>query len=184
MLSLLGIVVCAEPPAGIDDAGEHYTHYMAETFRIEAIVPDGEVIATQNIEKLLDQAIGVRGFSGEMVRVMANYPPARPWRSRPPRTGPRAGGRRTGNLGRGWRMLRRGQLHWVTFNLVEYVGFVQGFRRGRPRQTRVMQQRGWQQVDTEAQRVWERRGYRRTVVRILTQRDPRLDRRRRRRRAR
>lgn len=147
--------------------------------RVVAIRPRGEIIATQNLQKLIDAELGLRGFAGEMIRVMADYPAFIPWTSTPPKSGPRRGGRRTGNLGRGWRMRRTAALAYEVTNRVPYVGFVQGFRRGRPRQTAVARSRNWQQIDTETQRVWHRRGYRRNIVRILTQRDPRLDRRRR-----
>jgi hypothetical protein len=148
---------------------------------VVAIHPKNEIIATSNLQKLLEAELSLKGFSGAMIREMASYPAAMPWKNPPPKKGPRAGGRRTGDLGTGWRMERRGALHYLTVNKVPYVGFVQGFRNGRPKQTAVMRGRNWQQIDTASDRVWSKRGHRRNIVRILTQRDPRLDRRRRRR---
>jgi hypothetical protein len=96
-------------------------------------------------------------FGGEMVRTMADYPEARPWKSRPPRTGPRAGGRRTGQLGRNWKT-RHGPSFIEVFNDVGYPGYVEGYAKGAKgqRQTRVMRARGWQRIDEEGRRVWSK----------------------------
>lgn len=106
-------------------------------------------------------------FTGELVNVMAKYPPAQPWKRRPPKTGPRAGGRRTGNLGRNWRGKWAPNYGEVS-NPVAYAGHVQGYRSGPKgdRQTANMRSRGWQRVDEEGRRVW--RKYERRIKRILT----------------
>lgn len=156
--------------------------------RIEAIVAKRQPIATGNLIALLQQEVGALGFAGEMVRRMSDYPPARPWRSRPPTKGPRKGGRRTGAYGRGWRIGAERDLTQTggggfritgsARNRVHYAVFVGGPRPGayRRRQTDVMRSRGWPSITFEARRGWAK--YRPRVVRILTQRDRRLQARR------
>lgn len=97
-------------------------------------------------------------FAGAMVEDMARYPPARPWKSRPPKTGPRRGGRRTGKLGRRWRITHRGRGRVRVVNDVGYAVYVQGPRPGQPgrRQVAVMTRRGWQALNVEVNRIWPR----------------------------
>ncbi|KKM93546.1 hypothetical protein LCGC14_1207370, partial [marine sediment metagenome] len=71
----------------------------------------------------------MRQGGGDLVRLRKTYPPALPWTSRPPRTGPRAGGQRTGQLARGWQV-KFGRGSFEVWNLVAYAGYVQGFRTG------------------------------------------------------
>lgn len=81
---------------------------------------------------------------------MKQYPAWTPWKSRPPKTGRRAGGRRTGDLGRSW------GYKVTTGRAVElrvesdtgklerpYNRYVQG-----KKQTKVMRGRGWRKVST------------------------------------
>lgn len=88
------------------------------------------------------------------------YPPWLPWKN-PPKTGPRAGGKRTGTLGRNWtqsfvRTARgTGSLPSLIMsvqvaNKTPYASYVQGTT-----QTRVMQARGWSKVnDKEISNLW------------------------------
>lgn len=72
----------------------------------------------------------------------ASYPPWRPWKSRPPRTGPRAGGRRTGALGKSISYRVSTGPGSITLQVgsrgVRYATYVKGRR-----QTRVMAERAW-----------------------------------------
>lgn len=117
------------------------------------------------------------GFAGEMIRRMADYPGQRETVS---------GYIRTGDLGRGWKMERfrrtANTLSVDVVNRVGYAGHVQGRKRGRKgeRQTREMRRRGWPNIEDTTRNVW--RIFRPRVIRILSQRDPRLRRRERRRR--
>ncbi len=96
----------------------------------------------------------MRQGGGDLVRERRTYPPARPWKSRPPKTGPRAGGRRTGQLARGW-AVRFGRGFFDVWNPVAYAGYVQGFRKGQKgkRQTKVMKSRGWRNFDADIARL-------------------------------
>lgn len=145
--------------------------------RLQAVVPKRAPIAS-GIHVLLQQALGPVGFQGAVISDLSDYPAARPWKSRPPRTGPRAGGRRTGTLGRNWRprgprLTARGLVAEAA-NDTEYGIHVEGPPRGpaRRRQTKVMRDRGWPNVTDVGQKQWRRT--RPEVVRILTQRDSRL----------
>jgi len=66
-----------------------------------------------------------------------------------------------------------------TDNRLAYAGRVQGRKRG-PKgpdtQTREMRRRRWLSIDTGVRRVWGRR--RDNIIRIITQRDPRVQARR------
>lgn len=151
--------------------------------RLIAIQPSRLPMADNTME-LVEAQIGALGFARDVINDLANYPPAQPWTSRPPRTGPRAGGRRTGTLGRNWRLpsslrtVRRGTERRVeVVNLTEYAVYVQGPPDGPEgaRQTPVMAARNWPNITEVAQRRWaEHEG---VVVRIITQQDPRLRRR-------
>lgn len=69
------------------------------------------------------------------------YPAARPWKNPPPKTGPRAGGRRTGALGKSWDYRVTGDstiVLRVNSTGVRYARYVQGRD-----QTRVMRDRSW-----------------------------------------
>ncbi len=99
----------------------------------------------------------MRQGGGDLVRERRTYPPARPWKSRTPKSGPRKGGRRTGNLGRNWNV-RFGRGFFEVWNPVAYAGYVQGYRRRvkgdkRTRQTKVMKARGWRSFDADNARL-------------------------------
>lgn len=131
-----------------------------------------------NIEQRLDEILGAgAGFAGSSLRDLATYPPARPWKRRPPRKGPRAGGRRTGTLGRNWKLRvakPRDQWTWSTLNGTRYAVYVEGPNPGeiRRRQTPAMAARDWPSITSVAEKNW--RTARPLVIRVLTQRDPRL----------
>jgi hypothetical protein len=130
-------------------------------------------MATTAVFKLVERALSQTGFAGDMIRSMADYPGQQRTVS---------GYRRTGGLGRGWKIGRRRRGKTVTsievLNRVRYAVHVQGPRRGAKgrRQTREMRRRGWPNITTESKRVWRR--HRPGIVRIITQRDPRVRRRR------
>jgi len=131
-----------------------------------------------DINRLLDEALGQTGFAGRALRSLADYPPAKPWKGRTPSRGPRKGGRRTGNLGRNWRLLtpatNRGTRVWGTTNRTRYGIYVQGPQPGviRQRQTPNMRDRGWPNITRVGRQTWTFYGYR--VRRILMQDDPRI----------
>ena len=140
--------------------------------RLNKIIPKSLPLDPEWATRMLDGELTT--YAGNMVRGMALYPPALPWTSRPPRTGPRAGGRRTGGLGRNWRISqhRRAALIEVA-NPTDYAGFVQGPPRGRKgyRQTAVMAARGWQTITVVNQRHWP--SARGRITTILKGRNPR-----------
>lgn len=82
---------------------------------------------------------------------MQNYPAARPWKN-PPKTGLRAGGKRTGNYGRGWRVVINKDNAKIT-NGVLYAVYVGGSKKQRPGQARALAARGWQSTDDVIPRV-------------------------------
>ena len=142
--------------------------------RVEAIRATDEVIAVTNVESLIDQQLGQLNFAGNIIRDMSDYPGQQPTVS---------GYIRTGDYGRNWRItrrIRRQNARGVEVaNRIGYSVYVGGPRRGPTglRQTREMRRRSWTSIDTAVRRHWDRRA-RPNIVRILTQRDPRLRRRR------
>ncbi|KKM07536.1 hypothetical protein LCGC14_1732910 [marine sediment metagenome] len=138
-----------------------------------------QAIGTANLEALIDVQLAQSGFAGNMIREMADYPAAKPWKGPTPKKGLRKGGRRTGGLGRGWKLSthKRGRLIIVD-NKVVYGIHVQGPRPGKrgKRQTKVMRDRNWPNITDTTKRVW--RAPRRAIIRILQQRDSRIRRRR------
>ena len=115
------------------------------------LVPKGPVVdlrVPNRVDRVMRQA------GGKLVALRKTYPPALPWTSRPPRTGPRAGGRRTGQLARGWRV-RFGRGSFDVWNPVLYAGYVQGFSTGAKgkRQTSVMRNRRWRNFNEDIGRL-------------------------------
>ncbi len=118
--------------------------------KIEPIVPKKPVIDMKYVRRV-DTVM--RQSGGDLAGVMRQYPPRLPWKKKPdgspgePKTGLRAGGRRTGNLGLNWN-LRNGRGFYEVFNTVAYAGFVQGFLTGKKgkRQTEVMRRRNWRNL--------------------------------------
>lgn len=111
---------------------------------LKALVPkrfiDAKVVEATSLRAL-------NAFADDVVSQMAKYPPAQPWKSRTPKSGLRRGGKRTGNLGRGWRKVNRSKGTLDIVNLTPYAVWVEGPKEGNgPRQTRVMRNRGWQSI--------------------------------------
>lgn len=146
--------------------------------RVIAITASDEVIATSNLQSLLDDELGRRNFAGNIIRDMSDYPTQLPTVS---------GYIRTGDYGRNWRISRRirtaNRRGIEVANRIGYSTYVGGPRRGPVglRQTREMRRRHWTSIDEAVRRHWTQRSEPR-IVRILTQRDLRLRRRRLRRR--
>lgn len=110
---------------------------MSVTYR--AILPKNSAWAKAG-EKALNNLLLEFAVAAE--RKLRTYPPAQPWKN-PPRTGLRAGGKRTGNYGRGWQgdhQLKSGESITLT-NPVKYATFVGG-----PQQAGFMKQRGWPNI--------------------------------------
>jgi hypothetical protein len=160
-------------------------------FRLEALRATREVIGdpSRQIEALL----GTAGFAGGMIKRMARYPAQQPPYGAGVSLGRRAGARtrkgtrvgpkqyrRTGDLGRGWRMTalgRRGdEFYSEVANQIPYGPYVQGKSSGRKgeRQTAVMASKGWQSITPEAHDEWAR--WRPLIVRVLVQTDTRKER--------
>lgn len=134
--------------------------------------------------------LGQSGFAGAMIRKMSDYPPQQPPSGAGVSLGKRAGARtrkgarvgrkpyrRTGTLGRNWKMSRLGtagdDMMSETTNLVPYAVYVEGepdAPEGQ-RQTPVMAAKGWPNVRDAALAEWA--NYSPAIVRLLTQRDGR-----------
>ena len=100
---------------------------------------------------------GLERFAADMVKEMQGYPGWMPWKSRPPKTGPRAGGKRTGILGKGWIYSDLRPTQVLVTNPVPYAGYVQGYRgRGTKgeKQTKAMAARSWQNISDRAKETW------------------------------
>lgn len=110
----------------------------------EAILPKKYTDAA-SAQKQLDGLL--RSFATIAQAKLQTYPPAQPWKN-PPKTGLRAGGKRTGTLGRGWTNYTLVSLKSVTLqNNTSYGAWVQGPTTGSgPGQTQVMKRRGWPSV--------------------------------------
>lgn len=94
-------------------------------------------------------------FAFEAQRDMQKYPAWQPWTSRPPSSGPRKGGRRTGTYGRTWRVSWRGKYTVEIGNNTAYARFVGG---PKGTQTRVMAGRGWPSISTVGPAAMKRAG--------------------------
>ena len=121
----------------------------------EAIVPK-QFHSAALAKKALDRFL--LNFKGEAQRELQQYPAWQPWKN-PPKKGPRAGGKRTGNLGRNWNtyQLVSGQSLTMT-NPVSYAPYVQGtgpkqpYVRGKS-QAKALRARGWPAIDEVAGRA-------------------------------
>lgn len=91
----------------------------------------------------------LNAFTLEFTRQVQGYPAAQPWKSPPPRTGLRAGGRRTGTYGKGWVIRNRKADSVEVVNEVKYAVWVGGRTDGSgPKQTANMARRGWVSMTT------------------------------------
>lgn len=116
--------------------------------KAEAILPSSYTSskkAKASIDKLL-----LTAKEGAMKRLQT-YPTWQPWKN-PPKTGLRAGGKRTGDLGRNWNSytLKSGQSIEMK-NEIGYAGYVQGKGSGTPRQAKALAARGWPRIDEVAE---------------------------------
>lgn len=80
----------------------------------------------------------------EAMKMLQTYPTWQPWKN-PPRTGPRAGGKRTGSLGRGWGTYTFTKSSLTMENRTRYAPYVQG--NAKTQQARALARRGWTTVD-------------------------------------
>lgn len=99
-------------------------------------------------------------FGASALKFLKDYPPWLPWKN-PPKSGPYAGGKRTGTLGRNWTssIVRTSGGAGTVGSLISsvrvenatpYASYVQGTR-----QTRVMESRGWSKVnDAKISSFW------------------------------
>lgn len=157
---------------------------------VRAITAKSSPVAVDNLTQLIAQYLGATGFAGDMIREMANYPPQQatfgarqslgasfgnPRRKRASIGG--RGYRRTGTLGRNWRL--DGPRQTATgiaagaSNRTKYAVYVEGPVPGEgrgKRQTAVMREKGWPDISSAVRRIWPKHRIR--IVRVLTQRDP------------
>lgn len=166
--------------------------------RWQAIRATKEPIGEANVAKLLEDALGSTGFAGAMANRMSKYPQKREaigarsslgkgfgsaFRKRKV-LGRGRGYRRTGRYGRDWgshiRLIRGADsIAGETRNNVRYAVYVGGPAQGPApgtRQAAVMAEIGWPNITRESQQEWNR--WRPRIIRVLTQRDPRITRRR------
>lgn len=135
----------------------------------------------------IEAMLGAAGFAGGVIRRMADYPPQIPPIGQAQSLGRKAGARtpkrtyttrkgyrRTGTLGRNWKMVRLGRVGndivSEVSNAVPYTRYVQGPKTGPSpgtRQAAVMRARGWKNITDEAAAEWAI--WRPRIVRILTQ---------------
>lgn len=122
------------------------------TIRVQAIIPRGATpLDPTRVQRGVDRFL--RDFSFRVVREMQDYPAARPWKHPPPKEGPRKGGRRTGDYGKGWGLAPQFTGNSVTlWNSVQYAVYVGGPKRGSrgKRQAKAMRERGWKSVSDVA----------------------------------
>lgn len=134
--------------------------------RIEAIKPKRQVIPVANLERRVDREL--RDWAADMIRTMATYPRARPWKNPPPKSGPRRGGRRTGSYGRQWQIGKVTASSIEVLNRIPYgvhVGGPKDGSKGR-RQARAMAERDWPNITDASREVWTR--HRGAIVRVVT----------------
>lgn len=110
-------------------------------YRVIPIVPKqftSKANAKKDIDKLLVMA------KEEAFKRLQKYPAWQPWKN-PPKSGLRAGGKRTGNLGREWDSytLKSGDSIAMT-NQTTYGPYVQGTKE---EQAKALAARGWPRID-------------------------------------
>lgn len=113
--------------------------------RVRAVLPKQPVIDAKYSEARI--RAWLKDVGEQFRTAMKFYPPIQPWKHGFPKTGPRAGGKRTGLYGKGW----DSPLIITPFsvrleNSVPYARYVGGPNRargGRARQARHLKARGW-----------------------------------------
>lgn len=105
----------------------------------------------------------LKSWGTDMVQTMSQYPPWQPWK-KAPKSGIRAGGKRTTALGKNWAtdgpFNSRVRIWMIVANRVPYAGYVQGYKgKAAPRnemQARALAARGWSSISDIAPIVWKR----------------------------
>lgn len=115
------------------------------TVRVDAIVPTKK-LSTAAVLAELNRSL--KAFATDVKKEMSEYPSARPWQSRTPKSGPRAGGKRTGRYGRGW---HNAEVEFTPYsvtivNPVPYASAVGGSRSRSPGQAHRLAARGWKSI--------------------------------------
>lgn len=126
--------------------GDRSCYHPGVSFTLQAIVPKKRAASPDTGKRQMEAFLDM--VSQVAMSEMGDYPPWKPWR-RPPKRGPRAGGRRTGAYGRGWRIQKDRFKPWASIkvtNGVSYAVWVGGPRGGRPGQARHMRARGWKSI--------------------------------------
>lgn len=126
------------------------SYHAPMAFHIDAKVPR-KGPSPANGKRFIDTFLLSAGAG--MQKEMSWYPVARPWKSPPPKHGLRAGGRRTGNYGRNWRITAKDPESITISNPISYAPYVGGSRRASPGQARSMEARNWRSVDDVIPRV-------------------------------
>lgn len=114
--------------------------------KLEAIVPKKYTsagIAKKGLRNILET------FAFEAQRDLQKYPAAQPWKSTPPKSGPRKDGRRTGTLGKNWGITAKTGTSITVSNHTPYASYVQGPKDKGGReggQIANMRERGWPNV--------------------------------------
>lgn len=112
---------------------------------------------SQGVQDMVDNQL--LDLALEFQKNMQYYPPWQPWKNPPPKSGPRAGGARTGNYGRGWGIVtdvKAGGRNSISIlNDVTYARYVGGPHGV---QANALASRGWPSledvaVDTLAEQI-------------------------------
>lgn len=103
-----------------------------------------KILSSQKFQERADALLVEIG--AKTLNDLKKYPPAQPWKSKPPKTGLRAGGKRTGTLGRNWSMSKSVSGSVEVMNETPYADWVQG-----EHQTHVMSQRNWKKAKPTAE---------------------------------
>lgn len=114
----------------------------------KAILPRNAPLTATQAKKSIDRLLVKVALTAQ--GIMQEYPAAQPWKNPPPRTGLRAGGRRTGSYGRGWTTeaaVTTKQESITVVNPVKYAPYVGGSRGKRPGQVATHTARGWKSTD-------------------------------------
>lgn len=107
-----------------------------------AILPKHKVSSSKAAREGLNRVL--LEFRRNSMQGLQKYPKWQPWKN-PPKSGPRAGGKRTGNLGRNWKTVEHIKGESITIsNGVPYAKYVQGTNKT---QARALAARGWPRVD-------------------------------------
>lgn len=120
--------------------------------QLSAILPKNGTRASAGLAGMRS-ILDTFGFEGQ--RRLQKYPAAQPWKGPTPKSGLRKGGRRTGTLGRNWKLAAKSKYSITIQNMTPYGVHVQGPPDGPrgARQTANMAARGWPNVKTVGEDV-------------------------------